>query len=118
MSDAYEYANPTTMRLDSFGLNMSIDPNVAILKEGRDHKWWLSARLLLGMSEQEADQVTTMGNGQLVQLSGRVRKMAQLENNMHKPFASEMRAIRMMSGAMDRLSDVMAVAFDKTANDS
>ena len=105
MNDAYKYANSTTLRLDSFGLNMSIDPNVAILKQGRGHKWWLSARLLLCMSEQEADQVTTMGNGQLVQLSGNIRsgKLNDLKE--------------MRDSWYEFLNVIENLPFDKTAND-
>lgn len=44
----------SAMRLDSLGMSGGLLKEVAIIHQGPTHKWWLSARLLLGMTEAEA----------------------------------------------------------------
>ena len=53
--------NGSHARIDSLGYTpLAFFRDTLILKQGRDHKWWLSARLLLGLSEQEADMIKSI----------------------------------------------------------
>lgn len=50
----------STLRLDRLGIHTALLKEVSIIHQGPSHKWWLSARLLLGMTEAEAREAHEM----------------------------------------------------------
>ncbi len=45
-------------RCDALGVSVdTVKKELPIIISGRGHKWWVSARLLLGLSETDADYV-------------------------------------------------------------
>lgn len=45
------------MRLDNLGLDISFIKEFDIIYDGPSDRWWLSARLILGLSQDDALQV-------------------------------------------------------------
>lgn len=50
--------------MDSAGLDTGFLKELDVIKTGPSHKWWLSARLLLGMKEVEARRLHETMNSQ------------------------------------------------------
>lgn len=48
--------------LDNFCFDMRLFKEIAIIEVGPSHKWWLSARLLLGLTEAEAMEIHRFKN--------------------------------------------------------
>ena len=50
----YALARGSMLLLDGFGMDTRLFRELEIIRYGPSHKWWLSARLLLGLTEAEA----------------------------------------------------------------
>lgn len=61
-------ARGSALAMDSLGISVRYLKEFGIVLCGPTHKWWLSARLLLGLSEAEA---LRMHKTQTLPLSGR-----------------------------------------------
>ena len=60
MTDAKVYALSigSLMRCDSVGLSPElVARELPVIQSGPQHKWWLSARLLLGLTDKQAREI-------------------------------------------------------------